>query len=424
MKASAHNTQSFAVSTAAAIQPDSLRSWVIRSSAVALALMLVLIIASSAPALAQKKKAGGSRSQAIVVLVNDEPITSYAISKRQALMGLGNRKIGEVAKTKFQSLLKRKSVGDDLKKILKRTIDANKGKSREQIIALFEKKKKAYAVNLQKRAVNSARNSVLSGLYKQALEELINERLQMQEARRNNVVASDDEVKKAIAKLGSRNKLDEKQFAAYIKSVGSDIHSMRDRIKATMSWRNVVRRQFGRQLHLSSRDIDRWTDGQSGAGIETPANASLKLQRITFALGGAFKEADFARLLQQADALRQRHTGCNATPSLVKTVSGARFEDLGTRPAGSIAEPTRTMLLSANPGEMLPASVAASGVELWVLCDKTTGAAAAGGNAGPGPGPSAGSGPSASAKAKQKDFQLMSKRKLKDLRQDAHIEYR
>lgn len=335
-------------------------------------------------------------------------------------MGLGNKKIGEIAKTNFKSLLKRKSVGVDLKKILKRTIDANKGKSREEIIALFEKKKKAYAINLQKRAVNSARKSVLSGLYKQALEELINERLQMQEARRNNVVASDADVNNAIKKLASRNKLDEKQFAAYMKSIGSDIHSMRDRMKATISWRNVVRRQFGRQLHLSSRDIDRWTDGQSGAGNETPANASLKLQRITFALGGAFKEADFTRLLQQADALRQRHTGCNATPSLVKTVSGARFEDLGTRPAGSIAEPTRTMLLSATPGEMLPASVAASGVELWVLCDKTTADGGAGGNAAPG----VGRRPSASDKAKQRDFRLMSQRKLKDIRQDAHIEYR
>ncbi len=390
-------------------------------------LISIAIVFQSLPANAQKKAAAAKskRSQAIVVLVNDEPITSYAVRLRQNLMGLGNKEIAERARANFKSSLKGSNVQTDLKSILKKTIAANEGKSREEILAVFEKRKKAYATRLQKRAVSRARSSVLSGLRKKALDELIDERLKIQEAKRLNVLASKDEVKKTIVSMASRNKFDEKKFANYLKSIGTDIYTLRERMKATLSWRNVVRRQFGRQAHLSSRDIDRWMDKNAAPSTVPDAKASLKIQRITFALGGQFKDADFARLLQRADSLRKRHTGCQATPNLVKSVSGARFEDLGTRPAGSIAEPTRSMLLNAQPGEMLPANVAAGGVELWILCDRTGEGGSGAAPAAAGHGPSAGRpAPSARDRAKRRDFELLSKRHLKDIRQDAHIEYR
>ncbi|MGH1417571.1 MAG: SurA N-terminal domain-containing protein [Hyphomicrobiaceae bacterium] len=387
--------------------------WLLSIAIVVAGIFVSAQVASAAP---KSKK----RTQAIVALVNDEPVTSYAVRLRQNLMGLGNKNIGERAKANFQRLLKGSNVKTDLQAILKKTIEANKGKSRDEIIAIFDKRKLAYAKRLQKRAVSSARSSVLSGLRKKALDELIDERLKLQEAKRLNLLAPDDNVNKAIKSMAERNKMDEKKFARYLKSIGTDIYTLREKVKASMSWSSVIRRQFGRQAHLSSRDIDRWRDKNVATVSAPDAKASLKLQRVTFALAGKFKDADFAQLLKRADSLRKRHKSCNSTPGLVKSVSGARFEDLGTRPAGSIAEPTRTMLLNAQPGEMLPASVAAGGVELWILCDRT---AAGGATAGPGPSASAGAS-SAGDKEKKREFDLLSQRHLKDIRQDAHIEYR
>ncbi len=387
-------------------------AWQLRVLAFVAAATLILSLATTTYAAGQKK-----RSQSIVVLVNDEPITSYEVRQRQNLLGLGNKKIASIAQKNFQRVLKQKKTSAQLKAILKKVIDANRGKSREEIIAIFEKRKKAFGRQLQKRAVASARKSVLSGLKDKALNELIDERLQLQEAKRLNVLANDAEVNKMIVQIAQRNKQDLKGFAANLKKIGTDIHSMRDRFRAMLSWRNVVRRKFGQQLHLTSRDIDRWTDKTANNG---PANqaASLKLQRITFALVGGAKEANFAQLLQQADTLRQRHKSCSDTPRLVQSVAGARFEDLGTRTAGSIAEPTRTMLLNAQPGEMLPASIGSAGVELWVLCEKKSPQ-----DAGPSVG-AGGRGQTAKEAARQREFKLLAKRHIKDLRQDAHIEYR
>src|SRR5262245_15773069 len=151
-------------------------------------------------------------NQSIAVLVNDEPITAYEIEQRQRFMGI-NANIGEKAKQAFQSLIKNPSVNARLKQMLDETIAANKGKSKDEVIALFEKRKKDYAQSLQRQAVDSARASVLPGLKKQALEELIDEHLKLQEAKRLNVLATDEDVNQILTNIAQKNKMTLEQFA-------------------------------------------------------------------------------------------------------------------------------------------------------------------------------------------------------------------
>jgi peptidyl-prolyl cis-trans isomerase SurA len=68
--------------------------------------------------------------------------------------------------------------------------------------------------------------------------------------------------------------------------------------------------------------------------------------------------------------------------------------------------------LSAQDNEMLPPSVGEGGVELWAVCGRKVISAQQKKRA------------SAKNDRQQKEFDILAKRHLKDLRQDAHIEYR
>jgi peptidyl-prolyl cis-trans isomerase SurA len=69
-------------------------------------------------------------------------------------------------------------------------------------------------------------------------------------------------------------------------------------------------------------------------------------------------------------------------------------------------------LWNAQDDEMLPATLSTAGVELWAVCGRKVIPAQEKERA------------SAQNELQQKEFELMAKRHLKDLRQDAHIEYR
>ena len=372
---------------------------------------------SPAPAAAASGKAAkpapatavssSTSEQAIIALVNDEPITAYEIEQRARLNALSSN-IGARAQENFKRIVAQESTNKQLRAILDETIQSNQGKTREQVLAIFEERKKQFAANLQKQAMESARASIVGTQRKGALEELIDERLKLQEAKRLNTLAEDAEVDKVVKSLAERNKITPEQFAQNIKSMGADISAMRSRFRATLSWNEVIRRRFGHQVAIAQRDVDRFVSKAPGA----EDSLELQLHRITLSLSAKLDQKQMAQRLQEAEAAKSRFTNCKAMPGLAKGLSGTRHEDLGTRRLQDIAEPTRSLLANAKDGEMLPPSVAQGGIELWAVCGRKVVKAAEEKVA------------QAKDELRQREFELLSRRHLKDLRERADICYR
>ncbi|MEZ5819072.1 MAG: peptidylprolyl isomerase, partial [Hyphomicrobiaceae bacterium] len=128
-----------------------------------------------------------------MALVNDEPVTGFNVEQRARFLALSTN-IGDRARERMKAFAQDPKTNERLKAILQETIAANRGKTREQIIAAFEVRKKAYVVSLQKQAVESARASVIPTMRKKALDELIEERLKLQEAKKLSIRISDKDV--------------------------------------------------------------------------------------------------------------------------------------------------------------------------------------------------------------------------------------
>jgi peptidyl-prolyl cis-trans isomerase SurA len=352
-------------------------------------------------------KAGETKGMAIAVLVNDEPITGYEIEQRQRVMGL-SANIGEKAQANFKRALQDPKTSERLKAILGEVIKENPGKTREQVIAVFEERKKQFAMNLQKQAVESAKTSMLPTLKKGALDELIDERLKLQEAKRLNAVASDAEVSKIIQSLAEKNKMTEAQFATHLSSMGADIEGMRGRFRAMLSWNDVIRRRFGHQVAITERDVDRIVS-QGPAGQDS---VELLVQRVTLTIPEKINQKLVAQRMADAEGMRSKFTDCKSLPAMASGVANAKLEDLGTRKPSSLTEPTRSLLLAARDGEMVPPTVGTGGVELYAVCGRTVVKA------------DEGKRNAAQEELRQREFSLFAERHLKNLRQDALIEYR
>lgn len=350
------------------------------------------------------KARGSDESARIVVKVNDDPVTAREVSQRQRIMGGAD--IQEKVKANMQRLIKDPSTSERLKAILDEVVKANEGKPRDQIIAIFEARKKAFATGLQKQAVESARNSVTPAVRKGAKDALIEEKIKLQAAKAAGVTISDGDVDKQIGVIAQRNKMTLDEFGEHLKGAGIDISTMKARTKADLSWMEVVRKKFGHQIAITSRDVDRIV----AAGPAGEDGTELLLQRISLQLLNKVDQSALAKRQLEAEAARANFTGCQQAASLANSISGARFEDLGSRSPVSIPEPTRSLLLSARDGEMLPPSVGNGGIELWIVCGRKTVSA------------DKQKREAAEDEAKQAEFTMLAKKYLRDLRQDAVID--
>jgi peptidyl-prolyl cis-trans isomerase SurA len=347
--------------------------------------------------------------QGIIVLVNDEPITAYAVEQRARFLAL-NANIGTQAKDNFQRLVKSESTSARLRALQDQVLKENRGKSRVEVLAIFQEKLMQFGMELQKQALEGARASVLPRLRKEAKEELIDERLKTQAAKKIGIEVTDAEIDTIVKGLASRNQMTKEQFAQHLKGTGVDISTLIERFRAQKAWRDFVARRYGAQISISQRDIDQMVSSSVSETGEDPAE--LQLQKITLSLPNQLDQAALVKRYSQADSLRRKIRACSSMAEVAKAVPDARFTDMKFVKPAAIPEPTRTMLLGAKEGDVLPPATTAAGVEVYALCGRR---AAAGNDA-------------ARTKAMQelqtKELEDMARRHMRNLRQDAAIEYR
>lgn len=337
--------------------------------------------------------------QSIVALVNDEPITGYEIEQRVALAMLG---APEVQK-KLQARLKSPSMNEQFKAFAIKRLQANPPKS--------EAEQQARVKQLQGDFVGSIKSQIekeyVPTARKQALDELIDERLKLQEAKKLTVVAADDEVNRILAGMAERNKMNIAQFGEHLTKMGANITVMRERIRASLSWTDVIRRKFGHQITVANRDVDKMIASAQGQD-----DVELRIHRVMLNLPTNPDQKRITQRLGDAEGLRARFTGCKSMEQMVRGVQGARFDNLGDRRPSSLPEPTRSLLMAAHDEELLPATIGENGVELWAVCGRKVVKAEDTKRE------------TAQNELRQKEFEILSKKYLKDLRTDAHIEYR
>ncbi|HML30218.1 MAG TPA: peptidylprolyl isomerase, partial [Hyphomicrobium sp.] len=220
------------------------------------------------------------------------------------------------------------------------------------------------------------------------------------------VTIDDSQVDMIIKSIAERNKMTLEQFQ---KQIGGSLEPIKSRIRATLSWNEVVKKKFAPLINVSNHDVDKLVASSTTSGSD---DVELQLQRVRITMPAKIEEHGIAARIQEADKIRQKFTGCQSTAQAAMGVAGAHFENLGKQRPSAVAEPTRSLLLNAADGEMLPPTVNDGAIELWVVCGRDAVKA------------SEVQRNQAEGELKQKEFELMAKRYLKDLREDAHIEYR
>jgi peptidyl-prolyl cis-trans isomerase SurA len=92
-------------------------------------------------------------------------------------------------------------------------------------------------------------------LVSDVLRSMINERLQLQEAARQNVEVADKEVQDQIADLERRNRMEKGGLVNVLRQRGIDPRAFEDQIRAAIAWNKVVARHIAPQIRVSDEEV-------------------------------------------------------------------------------------------------------------------------------------------------------------------------
>ena len=250
-------------------------------------------------------------------------------------------------------------------------------------------------------------------LKQKAIDMLIEERLQMQEGRRQGVSPDDDELNKILGDMAKKNNLDVDGLTT---ALGQDRrqhqdaqgpHQVAARLARDGADQVPPRRADRRCRHHRGDDGESGTE--AGTAPATPAESTLQLRQVKFEIPAGADQGTIAARLAAAENLRARFDNC---ADLAKGVEGASVKTLTDEKPSSLAQPARLLVTSAKIGQMTPPTVSAASVELYAVCGKRS---FRGDDAAR---------TEIQRKLMNDEMKIRAERLLRDLKQDAFIEYR
>ncbi len=214
---------------------------------------------------------------------------------------------------------------------------------------------------------------------REALISLVDERLQFQELRRVEkeqkieIVATDEEVDEDIAAMARDNNMSREQFVSFLTSRGISVDTLRQQIRAQISWARWIRGRYGSRLRIG--------DDQIAATQARLAAAAAKPQyQVSEVLIDANRVGGMEQAVQGAQQLIAQMQQGAPFPAVARQFSSlptaAAGGDAGWVSQGEMPPEVDRVLEELRPGQLSPPIPVRDGVYIIYLRDKRAGGAA------------------------------------------------
>ena len=206
-------------------------------------------------------------------------------------------------------------------------------------------------------------------LKKKATDMLIEERLQIQQAKKLGITPSEEDVTKVLAGMAKNNNMNPEQLAAALGQMGVNIKTLRDRIRAQVVWQDLIRKKFRRDVSIAETDVDKALG--SGADAEAPKEeTTFQLRQVKYEIPTDADQASIAKQLAAVESVRAKVQSCSNLSSFTKDMKGFKIKTLQDQLPGSLGQPMRTLVMNAKIGQMTPPTLSGSAIEAYAVCGK------------------------------------------------------
>jgi peptidyl-prolyl cis-trans isomerase SurA len=205
----------------------------------------------------------------------------------------------------------------------------------------------------------------------EVLDELINERLKVREAKKWGLEVPSSEVDNAYASMAKRMQMTPAQLTEQLAKSGVNAATLKARIKADITWPQLVRGRYQSSLQIGDKDIL--------TAMESKANDTVgydyTLRPILFVVPTGSPDTFIEGRKREAEGLRGRFQGCEEGIAFARALKDVAVRDQITRSSADIPPEQRKVLEGVEVGRLTPPEVTKFGIEMFAICAKKESAA-------------------------------------------------
>lgn len=249
------------------------------------------------------------------------------------------------------------------------------------------------------------------GSRKQVLEDLIDEKVKIKEAKKYGVNPTAADIDSSYASMSQRMRLSPEQLTKTLAGRGIRPETLRERIRADMVWSSLVRGRFKDSLMVTDKAV-RTASGDLSDGKSDSNNFEYQMRPIVLVVPRGSSAVTIEMRRKEAETLRSRVQSCDDANTLFRSMRNATIRDTVVKTSADLPQALRELLDKTPVGHLTAPEVTRQGIEMVALCERK---------------PTSGDTPE-QRKIREKlytqKYEARSKSYLQDIRKAAMIEYR
>jgi len=240
------------------------------------------------------------------------------------------------------------------------------GVARAQQVVVIVNGEPITALDIEQRSKLAELSTHKAPPRKEVLDELINEKLKVREAKKFGLEISSSEVDSAFATMAGRMRLTADQLTDQLAKSGIHVATLKARIKADLTWPQLVRGRYSSSLQIGDKDILTAMDSKSTDTV----GYDYTLRPILFLVPAGSPETFVEGRKREAEALRNRFQDCESGIAFARALKDVAVRDQVIRSSADIPVELRKVLEGVEVGRLTAPEVTKFGVEMFAMCAK------------------------------------------------------
>lgn len=218
-------------------------------------------------------------------------------------------------------------------------------------------------VQIQQRAKLLSLEHHPGNLQKAAQDELVNEVLENEDAKRYNITISDSDVDGAFLSMAQGLRISPDKLTQVLVANGVGTDTLRSRIRATLAFNKITQNVIAPRVTVSEATLN-----QEARGKLTAVNSyDYILKEVLFL---AHKGQGPGARMGDAQRYRARYKGCDSAVPLSASFTDAAVTDIGRRNAMQLDPKMAVQLGGLAAGGITRPQVEQDGVSMLAICQK------------------------------------------------------
>jgi peptidyl-prolyl cis-trans isomerase SurA len=205
----------------------------------------------------------------------------------------------------------------------------------------------------------------------EVIRELIDDRLKIAQARVYGLEVSDQEIARAFNGMAERQHISVEQFSQLLQQRGISPGTIKARIRAELTWGQLVRGKFGPSLEVGDSDVNhalRARNENESAGEAVGYIYTVYPVVVVVPRGTTGAALELKR--REAEDLRRRFNSCKEGIALARALPDVAVRESITRSSADLSAPLRELMGKMQIGTLTTPDVTAQGLQMFALCDK------------------------------------------------------